>query len=218
MKSKVQILLFTLLLISSTSFGQFSFGGKIGGASTSLTGVGLKDFIPEPKVKFIGGGIINYSFGRRFALQAELLYSAKGAAFSYTVDNYLSIYQAKISMEQKLGYFGVPFMLQFKMGDKEGYFHLDAGLVYNTLIHEKYSGSVVWVDEKGKENKKDYPIVQSPSASDMGYAFGIGLMANGINFDFRLEFGTNEVFKPEKSSSKILNKSFQVSAGYTIRY
>ena len=204
--------------IGSNAFGQFSFGGKIGGATTNLSGVGLEHFVPDPKIKFVGGGIINYSFGRRFAFQAEIMYQGKGAAFSY--DDEVDKGRFKISMEQKLGYLSVPLMLQFKLGDRYNYFHLDAGVISNSLLHSSYIGTIQKQKSNGDvEPVEDYPINQTPANFDLGYAFGIGLVANGLNFDFRMEFGTSKVYEDtDNGAPKVLNNSFQVSVGYTLTY
>lgn len=218
MKTRISLLFIIFTLLATTTFAQFrfSYGAKIGGASTNLTGVGLKDFIPTPKVKLLGGVITNFAYGNRLALQIEALYSGKGSAFKYYADN--SIYVGKANVEEKLGYFAVPIMLQFKMGDKSNYFHFDGGIVYNTLVHDKYTGTIIIVDDKGNEVEQDLTIEQDPAKSDLSYAFGIGLVANGLNFDFRYEIGTKAVFQKVEGNPEIINRSFQVSVGYTLVY
>jgi len=207
-----------IIIISSTSlFAQLSVGGKLGGASTNLTGVGMKDFIPDPKIKFIAGGIINYSITKAIGVQAEILYLGKGSAFQYYYED--KVRRGVLKMEQKLGYLGIPLMLQFKLGDRSSYFHFDAGIVTNHLIHENFSASIDLENDKGEVIHDDEPfeIDQSPAKFDLSYAFGIGLVANGLNFDFRYEVGTRKVFESEEGAPEILNKSFQVTVGYTIR-
>lgn len=217
MISRISLILSVLFFLTYNMFGQFSFGGKLGGASTSLTTNNLENFVPTPKVKLLGGGIVNYSFGKRLALQAEILYSGKGAAFAYTIDN--SIVKGEVTMEQKLGYIAVPFLLQFKLGDRSSYFHIDAGIVSNSLVYEKYSGSIIAQKANGDTYEENYdPIESAPNSHDLGYAFGIGLYANGLNFDFRYEIGTKKVYEREEGAPDVLNKSFQVCVGYTIRY
>jgi len=216
MHNKILLFIVVMLFSANFAFGQFSFGGKIGGASTNLTGVGLKEFIPKQKMKFIGGGIINYAIGSRIGIQTELLYSAKGSAYSYYEEN--SIRRGTVEVEQKLGYFAIPLIIQFKMGDRKSFFHINGGIVYNTLIHENFSGIITIVDDKGNSFEEDFAIEQNPAKEDLSYAFGIGLVANGINFDFRYEAGTKDVFRAADGEPKIYNKSFQVSVGYTFRY
>jgi hypothetical protein len=74
------------------------------------------------------------------------------------------------------------------------------------------------MDDKGNSFEEDFAIAQNPAKEDLSYAFGIGLVANGINFDFRYEAGTKDVFRAADGEPKIYNKSFQVSVGYTFRY
>ncbi len=218
MKQIIAIIVFLSFIGTTNVFGQFSFGGKLGGASTNLTGTGMKDFVPDPKVKFIGGGVINYSFGHSFAIQTEILYLGKGSAFAYYFQD--DSKRGLIHIEQKLGYLGLPLMLQFKLGDRSNYFHFDAGLVYNILLHEQFIGTLDAENDKGEviHEGEAFVLDQKPNDSDLSYAFGIGLVANGLNFDFRYEVGTKKVFDNTGDAPDVLNKSFQVSVGYVIRY
>lgn len=217
MKLFFSLLIAGILVSTSSVFGQFSFGGKIGGATTNLSGVGLKDFVPDAKVKLIGGGIINYSFGKIVALQAEVLYSGKGSAFSYYYEDQTR--RGKVTIDQKLGYLAVPLMLQFKLGDRSNYFHFDIGVVSNNLVYDKFTGSIDAENDQGDviHENDAFSLDASPQNFDLGYTFGIGLVANGLNFDFHYEKGTKQVFNFEDETT-ILNQSFQVSVGYTIGY
>jgi hypothetical protein len=214
--SKITLVILAVVFTTSTTFGQFSFGGKLGGASTNLTGNGLRDFTPTPKVKIIGGGIINYSFGDRIALQTELLYSGKGSKFEYYNEDVANLGIVKIS--HKLGYFAIPVMVQIKLGDKYSYFHIDGGIVSNTIIQDDFEGKITFIDDQGESAEKDFIINKGTNKSDLSYAFGIGLVANGLNFDFRYEIGTKEVYQSGTGNPEVKNKSFQVSVGYTFRY
>ncbi len=218
MIKKIVLFVTISILTVGTTFGQFSFkyGGKIGGATTNLTGVGLKDFTPKPGIKLIFGGITNLSYGSRIALQVEAIYSGKGSGFSYSADN--SIYKGKATVTEKLGYFAIPVMFQFKLGDRDNYFHFDLGVVSNILVYNKFKGTIVVTDDKGNESIQDMNIKETPNKHDLGYAFGFGLVANGLNFDFRYEVGQKQVFSSKAGNPSILNRAFQVSVGYTVRY
>jgi len=217
MKRILALSFFFIFLSTTSAFAQLTVGGKIGGASTNLTGVGMMDFIPDPKIKFIGGAIINYAIGNRIGLQAEVLYQGKGSAFQYYYED--KVRRGLLKVEQKLGYVSIPTMFQFKMGDKYNYFHFDAGVVSNYLVHEKFIGTIDIENDKGEtiSEGENFELDATPAHFDLSYAFGIGLVANGLNFDFRYEVGTNKVFPNDEGSPEILNKSFQVSIGYTIR-
>ena len=218
--SRKLILLISIILFGfSTSYAQFGFGLKLGGASTSLTGIGenVENFIPSPKMHFVGGGLINYSLGRRFALQTEVMYSGKGSAIQYYISN--DVGRAMVQLDMRLGYLSVPFILQFKMGDRDSYFHFDAGVVFSQLVHNKFTGTIAYEDDKGNlKPETDYDLDNDPNKQDMGYTFGIGLVANGLLFDFAYEMGIRDVFPPSDSGLKVRNRSFRVTVGYVFRY
>lgn len=216
---KLTLIIIILTLGISTSYAQFGFGFKLGGASTSLTGIGEKvdNFVPTPKMHFIGGGVINYSFGRRIALQTEVIYSGKGSAIQYYEEN--SVGRGFIELDLRLGYLSVPLIAQFKMGDRHSYFHFDAGVVFSQLVHNKFTGTIKYEDDKGNQiSVEDYELENDPNMQDMGYHFGIGLVANGLMFDFSFENGIRDVFPPSESGLKVRNRSFKVTIGYIFRY
>jgi len=216
---KIILILFVLTISISSSYAQFGFGLKLGGASTSLTGIGenVENFIPTPKMHFVGGGVVNYSFGRRIALQTEVIYSGKGSAIQYFKEN--SIGRGFIKLDMRLGYLSVPLKFQFKMGDRDSYFHFDAGMVFSQLVHNKFTGSIAYEDDKGNLlPETDYDLDNDPYNQDMGYIFGMGLVANGLMFDFNYEMGIRDVFPPSEGGLKIRNRSFRVSVGYIFRY
>ncbi|MBN2746461.1 MAG: PorT family protein [Bacteroidales bacterium] len=198
---------------ASTSFGQLYVGGRIGGTSASITGSGLKDFQPVSKMYLNGGLVTTVSLHPRFSLQMELLYSGKGSAFEYYGD-----YQNRrgvISLSQKLHYFAVPLVLQFKMGDRDNYFHFDAGMVYNSLIGNKFSGSITVEELNGDIFEYDMTTSFNLNKTDFGLAFGVGLVASNITFDFRYEIGQNQIYQTGSDDApNILNRAFLVNVGY----
>ncbi|RLD63937.1 MAG: hypothetical protein DRI84_09120 [Bacteroidetes bacterium] len=207
-----------IILGLSSSYAQFGFGLRIGGASTSLTGVGanMEEFRPEPKLKLVAGGVINYSFGRRIALQTEILYSGKGSAMKYYYQD--DVLRGEVSLDLRLGYLAVPLIFQFKMGDRDNYFHFDAGIVFNQLVHTKYTGTILAEDDKGNKVDQIFELDAEPNAQDFGYTLGIGLVANGLLFDFSYEIGARDVYPSTTDGLNIRNRSFKVSIGYIFKY
>jgi len=191
---------------------QLFIGGKIGGTSSSLTATGLDQFQPTPKMYLNGGFASSYSFSRRFALALELNYSGKGSAIQYFGE--YETWRGLIKLDQRLRYFAVPLMLQFKLGERDNYFHIDGGIVSNTLIGSKFSGDITVEKQNGDVETHNLDIEFNPMKSDFSYAFGIGLMANGIAFDFRYEIGTKEVYLAEPNSPKVYNRAFLITVGY----
>jgi len=205
--------IFTVLIsLSGKTSAQFYIGGKIGGTSASLTGIGLSNFQPTPKMYFNGGVTSVISLGRRFALDLELNYSGKGSAIQYYGE--YQTWRGLVKLEQKLHYFAVPLMLQFKMGDRDNYFHLDAGIVSNTLIGSEFDGSITVEKQNGDIEEHEIDMEFSPLKSDFSYAFGIGLVANGLTFDFKYEIGTREVYQGGDDSPKVYNRAFLITVGY----
>lgn len=191
---------------------QFFIGAKIGGTSSSLTATGLEQFQPTPKMYFNGGLASSFSFGKRFAVTLEFNYSGKGSAIQYYGE--YETWSGLISLDQRLHYFAIPLMLQYKLGDRDNFFHLDAGIVPNTLIGSKFIGDITVEKQNGDIETHNLELEFNPLKSDFSYAFGIGLMANGIAFDFRYEIGTREVYLAEPNAPKIYNRAFTITVGY----
>jgi hypothetical protein len=216
---KIKLVIFVLtLFFSSLSFttnAQFWLGGKLGGTSASITGSGLKSFVPTPKMYFNGGASASFHINSRFALLLELMYNGKGSAIQYQGD--YNGMNGVIEFEQKLHYFAIPLMLQFKMGDKENYFHFDAGLVHNSLIGQKFNGDITVTELNGDESIYSIESGYVPLKTDFSYAFGVGLVANGITFDFRYEVGKNKIYSEEVNNPTIYNRAFMVSVGYMFK-
>ncbi len=216
---KKYLLYIVLTLAMAASFNesakaQFYLGGKIGGTSSSLTGIGLKSFQPTPKMYLNGGLLANLALGKRFALELEFNYSGKGSAIQYYGE--YQTWRGQIKMEQKLHYFAIPLMLQFKFGDRHNYFHLDAGVVSNTLIGSKFNGTITVEQQNGDIEEYPMDLEFNPLKSDFGYAFGFGMMASGFIFDFRYEIGTKTVYQTEPDSPEVYNRAFMITVGYMI--
>ncbi len=215
---KLLLVISILILGVSNSYAQFGFGLRLGGASTNLSGVGanVEEFIPDPKLHLVAGGVINYSIVRRLAIQTEILYSGKGSAMQYYYqDDNLRGYA---TLDLRLGYLSVPLILQLKLGDRKSYFHFDAGIVFNQLVYTKYEGTIAAENDQGDKIDQDFALEADPNKQDYGYTFGIGLVANGLLFDFSYELGMNDVFPPSSDGLSIRNRSFKVSIGYIFQY
>jgi len=215
---KLLLVISILILGVSNSYAQFGFGLRLGGASTTLTGVGenVEEFIPDPKLHLVAGGVINFSIARHLAVQTEILYSGKGSAMQYYYqDDNLKGYA---TLDLRLGYLSVPLIAQLKLGDRKSYFHFDAGIVFNQLVYTKYDGTIKAEDDQGGVVDQDFDLEADPFKQDFGYTFGIGLVANGLLFDFSYEMGIRDVFPASSDGLSIRNRSFKVSIGYIFQY
>lgn len=212
MKKLKYFLIIPLSLLFLNGFSQFHFGAKIGGSSASLSGMNIKNFKPTQRTYFHGGGVVNYSFTNFLSLQAELMYSGKGTSFGFTAEN--QVYKGEVKIDQRLGYFSVPLMIQLNFGsDPRSNFHINGGIVNSWLIHDKFSGNIT-VEDAGQMVTKDFTYQLDLNKQDFGYAFGVGLLANGIMFDFRYEQGTKSIYGTAEGNPNVRNRAFMVSIGY----
>lgn len=166
----------------------------------------------------MGGGVVNYSFLKWLAVDAEVLYSGKGAAMTYFYED--QTIRGTVEMDIRLGYLSVPVVAQLKLGDRDSYFHFDFGITFSQLVHKKYTAKIEAEDDQGNTlPETPYEIENfNPYQQDFGYHFGIGLVANGLLFDFAYELGIRDVYPSNTQGLEIRNRSFQVSVGYLFRY
>ena len=68
-----KVFLFAILLFSTMSFAQSSFGVKVGGQTTGITNAEIGD--NQNRFGFYAGGFYNFSINSNFSFQPELLYS-----------------------------------------------------------------------------------------------------------------------------------------------
>ena len=214
------IILSFLFIGYSNTYAQFGIGLRFGGASTNLTGIGanVQDFVPTPKLKVVAGGVVNYSFLKWFALDAEVLYSGKGASMTYFYED--QTVRGTVEMDIRLGYLSVPVIAQLKLGDRDSYFHFDFGITFSQLVHKKYTATIQAEDDQGNTLPETPYEIEGfePNKQDFGYHFGIGLVANGLLFDFAYELGIRDVYPSNTQGLKIRNRSFQISVGYMFRH
>ena len=140
------------------------------------------------------------------------MYSGKGSAIQFYGE--YNTFRGLIKLEQKLHYFAIPLVLQFKLGDRKNYFHLDGGMVFNTLLGSKFTGSITVEEDNGDITVHDFTEDYRVMKTDLSYAIGIGLMANGLAFDFRYEVGLNPVYSTDANNPSVYNRAFLVSIGY----
>jgi hypothetical protein len=203
------------LLFPVQSEAQWWVGGRIGGTSASITGTNLPSFQPTPKMYLNGGFATSFAFSRRFNIHMELLYSGKGSAIQYRGE-FGDFDEGTVAFDERLHYFALPVMLQFKLGDRDNYFHFDGGIVFNRLIGHKFEGTTTIMDSNNDKIVYQLDSPYLPSNSDFSYAIGVGLVANGVTFDFRYEVGLNEIFQAAPGAPKIYNRAFLVSVGYMV--
>lgn len=212
MKLKGLKILILLLTISFAGFSQqFNFGVKFGGNSTSLTSSNVPGYGSTSKLKLHVGGMAHYQIYKGIGLQIEALYSAKGDDFYY--DKATTFIESTVHVEQKLNYLNIPVMFKYTLGNPKNGFHVDAGVSFNTLLSGKYKSELSYQNPNNADERltQDYDPGLMTMSTDNCILFGLGLISNGIVFDFRYEIGKSAIYESEP---KVYNRTFMISAGY----
>ena len=178
---------------TSTDEG-ISFGVKAGvnftnihtrGGSNGATGN-----IGNAKTGFHIGAVAEIMLNRKFALQAELLFSAQGTELTGIIDSGNTI---------SLNYINVPLMAKFYV--VKGLF-IEAGPQIGLLVSSEYKSS------------GDF----DPNPVDFGANFGLGFkLKNGLNFSARFNQGLSDTkvkYFVNIFDEAQTNRVIQFSAGY----
>ena len=170
-----------------------SFGVKAGVNFTNIyTSVsnGETGNIGNAKTGFHIGAVAEIMLNRRFALQAELLFSAQGTELTGFLDSGNTI---------SLNYINVPLMAKFYV--VKGLF-IEAGPQIGFLVSSEYKSS------------EDF----DPNSIDFGANFGLGYkLKNGLNFSARFNQGfsdTKTKYIATIFDEAQTNRVIQLSAGF----
>lgn len=172
---------------------EINFGVKAGVNFTNIhTNVsnGETGNIGNAKTGFHIGAVAEIMLNRRFALQAELLFSAQGTDLTGFLDSGNTI---------SLNYINVPLMAKFYV--VKGLF-IEAGPQIGLLVSSEYKSS------------GDF----DPNPVDFGANFGLGFkLKNGLNFSARFNQGfsdTKTKYFATIFDEAQTNRVIQLSAGY----
>lgn len=175
---KKTMLLLVLALAATTGYTQ-SLGVKAGTTYTTFTGKDAQDY--EYRVGYTAGLVLQRHITDLIGIQAEALYTAKGAKKSSSSGS------NEVEESFRLNYVDVPVL-----------FHLSAGGLFVDLgpqasfiakanqVRQTTSGSTT------TSSKTD--ITDQPYTIDFGYAAGIGYRANnGIGLELRYNGGLKSI-------------------------
>ncbi len=203
MKRKLHMFFVLVFLISSTSlFAQspLEIGGKVGLNFASLSG----NDVPQGNSSRTGlliGGFLTYKFAPMFALQPELLYSAKGATGSLGAGE---------SYTFALNYFEVPVLLKLLIPLAPGTpvnLNVFAGPDFNfnvsSNITETYAGQTNTVDESSNTSGFDFDLVFGA-----GVGFKVGLADLLLDLRYGLGLGSAAT-----NNLDLKNRAFTITAG-----
>lgn len=190
---KVLLSLALVAGISASASAQATFGVKVGGSLTNITGTAGGKSIEDNANKFgaHGGLVANFSFGDALSVQPELLFSMKG-----TQDSKESKYKLN------LNYIDIPVMVQYNAG---GLF-FEAGPQLGILASAKATDGTNDTDVKSVLNTVDF-----------GYAVGLGYkVESGPMVGLRYNGGLTNLIKNADVAKDNTwhNSAFQLYVGY----
>jgi hypothetical protein len=143
-----------------------------------------------------GGALAEVTLAEHWAVQPELLYTAKGSKVLYggSVDSY-----------QRLGYLDVPVMVKYKIP----HFFVEAGPQLGILLHANYELN----DINGStetQNKDQF------RGTDLGYALGLGVQdTNGLLLGVRYNGGLMQIAADNAAATRGgRNSTFHLYVGY----
>ncbi len=206
-----KIILVVLCFASCLTAGAqgFHFGAQTSLNISNITNMGseiVQNTEPKAKTGLAIGGYAEYSFGRVFSLQADLMYSRQGvslgSAYLDPTDpaSYLTEEPGKVKI--KTHYINVPLKAKFTYEDK----------VF------AYLGPQIGFCLGGKR-KKDNSSVNINSelnTIDCGLIMGAGWQFDfGLNLGLSYYLGFDNVFKEVGNTSK--NRVFAITAGWRIQ-
>lgn len=175
--------------------GEFKFGAKAGVNFASIQGDETDNL--DGKTGFHIGGIVEYGFSEKFALQAELVYSTQGAKSEFT------ILDQTLETDYNLNYINLPILAKYYVA--EG-FSLEAGPQLGFLTTAEIDS------DGGTQDIKD-----ETSSIDFGLGLGASYKLDmGVAFSARYNFGLSNIIDAEDSDNdfKRNNGVFQISVGY----
>jgi outer membrane protein with beta-barrel domain len=169
-------LCFVLLLSSLVHAQMFAKAGFKGGVNFS-TFSGLDVHEPKTKIGFIGGGYVAIGLSEFFFFQPEILFSMKGAKFSYP----------GVDVTDHLNYIEVPVLIKFVLsnyGNTNPYALLGPSIGFNTSAKYK-------VEEHGGDDFEEK--LDHIASTDVGIVFGLGFDIRIIVVEARYTLGVTSI-------------------------
>jgi hypothetical protein len=196
---KKQLLTLALLASAATAAQaqtqRVHFGLKAGGCFAKFGGGGVLD-ASRLRAGLSGGALAEVTLTEHWAVQPELLYTAKGSKILYggNVDSY-----------QRLGYLEVPVMVKYKIP----HFFVEAGPQLGVLLHANYELN----DVGGTTETQNKDLFRG---TDLGYALGLGVQdTNGLLLGVRYNGGLTRLAADNAAATGGgHNSAFYLYVGY----
>jgi len=190
---KKLLIIFLILFAIQESFGQFTFGPKVGYATSKLS-TDFDSIKESVKHNFQIGAFAR--FGKKFYLQPELIYATSGG----TLKNESTGAQEEISRKNIC----IPLLVGFKLiNAKVINLRVMAGPVVNYDIGTKIESNEYVINQMDPDDLKK---------ASLGLDMGAGVDVLIFSLDLRYELGLNNIYNGDMDMSMKSNM-FIVSLG-----
>ena len=195
------IVLALLLVCGNTAFAQqqAAFGVKAGVNFANLNFEGEDaDVNFDSRMGFVGGLFVVVPSNSPFALQAEALYSQKGAQFESEG------FESKV----RLNFLEVPVLARFSTPASNGSsFHVFAGPSFGFKLSAEAVDSF-----EGEEETTD--LDDDVKSFDLGLVIGAGVEFGKFVIDGRYSWGMTDLNNDDTEDLKVKTRTFSVMAGF----
>jgi hypothetical protein len=200
MRSAVLVLVM-LLACGGTAFGQqsASFGVKAGVNFANLNFEGDEDDAElDSRTRFVGGLFVVVPANSQFALQAEALFSQKGAKAE----------EEGFSSRISLNYIDIPVLARFSTPASSGAsFHVFAGPSFSFKTSAEATSEF-----EGEEETED--LDEQVKGFDLGLVLGAGVEFGRFVLDGRYTWGMTDINDEEEEGLKVKTRTFAIMAGF----
>jgi Outer membrane protein beta-barrel domain len=197
-----------LFLPMTSSAAEMRGGLKIGLNLADLNGADIATFETEfgapwkSKLAFCGGGFITFSLSKTMAIQAEALYTMKGARLETTVDT------QDVEVSWNTSYLEIPVLFKLMIPAKG---RIQPSLFAGPALAIKLSGKLK-VEAGGASAEQSIPGIKS---TDLGLVLGAGAdIGLKIRVDLRYTLGLTKMIEIDGVTSDIKNGVFSLMVGY----
>lgn len=205
---KIVILFFALMFSAGVTFGQFSFGLKVGYNASKL-----HTTLDSIKSSFNSGLHFGafFRFGRKVYVQPEAYYTLQGGIFQNNATNTINNWKQRITV----GTLDIPLLIGFKIIDmKVVNWRILAGPMVSFVVNSKISDL---------DNNKLVGPVQKADISKLNWYVqaGTGVDVLFLTLDLRYQIGLNQMITSSQGtgiqySLNATNNMWVVSLGFKI--
>lgn len=215
---KKLLLIATVALMGNVALNaqELRFGPKAGYSLSMLKAEGDgESYKFDSKSTFYVGGLVEYKFNDKFAVQGEVLYSPLGGKQEETY----SITQMGITVtgtaksDIKLGMLQIPVSAKYFATENLAFgLGLNVGIL--TSAESEYSVTVSEGDQSGTESGTEDIKDQMNSLNLAPFVGAEYTLENGLFFDARYNLGVSNLIKNPEGNETLKNSFLQVGIGF----